>query len=152
MNGVDVPLRPRKPAEHYEDGIPSPRSAVRQLARGLWLVVLCFAVLALSSPSPRIFQPIPSDTPAISSSPAEFVAITRTAALYDLGRSPGAYVWRSEKQKHRVPWHADGGAVLSAIPFRIEGRRFGPEGRQAPAIAALRPFRAFDAQAPPFDC
>jgi hypothetical protein len=119
------------------------------LAHGLWLVVLCFAVLALSSP--RIFQPIPSGAPAISSSPAEFVAITRTAALYDSGRSPGAYVLRSEKQKYRAPWHADG-AVLTTISFEITKRRFDPESTLAPALAAFRPFRAFDAQAPPSDC
>lgn len=149
MNGVDVPLRPRKPARHYEDRITSPRSAVRRLAHGFWLVVLCFAVLALSSP--RIFQPIHSGAPAISSSPADFVAITRTAALYDSGRNPGAYVWRSEKQKYRAPWHADG-AVLATISFEITERRFDPESTLAPAIAALHPFRAFDAQAPPSDC
>jgi hypothetical protein len=119
------------------------------LAHGVWLVVLCFAVLALSSP--RIPQPISSGAPAISSSPADLVAITRTAGLYDLGRSPGAYVWRSEKQKYHAPWHADG-AVLTTISFEITERRFDPESTLAPAIAALRPFRAFDAQAPPFDC
>jgi len=150
MNGLDLPLRPDKPAKHNGDEIASPRSAVRQFAYGLWLVVLCFAVLSLSSP--RNFQPISSGAPAISSSPAEFVAITRTAALYDLGRSPGAaYVWRSEKQKHHVPSHADG-AVLTAIPRRIAERLFDPESTLAPAIVALRPSRAFDAQAPPVDC
>jgi hypothetical protein len=120
------------------------------LARGAWLVLLCFAVLALSSP--RILEPIPSGSPAISSSPADLVAITRAAALYDLTRTQSAIqVWRSEKQKHRLFQHA-GGAVLPAIADEIAGRQSRPESRRLPAIAPAPQFRAFDAQAPPSTC
>jgi hypothetical protein len=120
------------------------------LARGVWLVVLCFAVLALSSP--RIPQPVPSGSPGISSSPADFVAITRAAALYDLSRTQSAiHVWRSEKQKHRPLWHADG-TVLAAIADEIVGQRSRPESLRLPAIAAAPQYRAFDAQAPPSTC
>jgi len=149
-NGLDVPLRPDKPVMHHGDEVPSPRSAVRRFARGAWLVVLCLAVLALSSP--RIPLPVPSGSPAISSSPADLVAITRAAALYDLSRPPSAiHVWRSEKQKHRPFQHADG-AVIAPIADAIVGQRTRPESRRLPSIAAAPQFRAFDAQAPPSTC
>jgi hypothetical protein len=150
LNGLDVALRPDKPVKHERDEVPSPQSAVRRFTHGVWLVVLCFAVLALSSP--RIPQPVPSGSPAISSSPADLAAITRAAALYDLSRSQSAiHAWRSEKQKYRPFQHADG-TVPAAIADEIVGQRSRPESRRLPAIAAAPQFRPFDAQAPPSIC
>jgi hypothetical protein len=147
---LDVLQRPDDSATHQGAEIASPHSVVRRWARGGWFVVLYLAVLALSSlPAP---QPVPSGSPSIRSSSVDFVAITRAAGLYDLTRAAKVVQeWRSDKQKHRLPRHGDAANLTAATP-EIEARRSGAESRAPSAVAALRPFRAFDAQAPPSTC
>jgi hypothetical protein len=118
--------------------------------RGGWIVVLCLAVLALSSPAAPIATP--DRSPAIGKSSTDLVAITRMAGLYDLSRAPKTiHEWKSDRQKHRPLRYSDG-AALASTGLRIESQQAGPESREHPVAAAFRPFRAFDAQAPPSDC